>query len=186
MTDLQLLEKLNRAQFSALLVATLLAIMTGVWVMTARPALASSAELRAELDSFHKNDSALSAQQLDPAPLAARLKAINNKLYGAEGSLSPERLEADVIGRLQTLSWSHDVQLQAIQPRQGDVVDGFQETNFSVSLVGRYPDLYRWLTGIDTELGFIVIKDFRMGPATSNNAAMIAIDVTLATFRSVQ
>lgn len=181
-----LLERLNRAQFSALLVVTAFALTASLWMLTVQPALAARAELRAEHDSLKLVDPVASARQLDSVPMVARLKAINQKLYGAEGSLSPEQLEADVIGRLQTLSWTHNVRLQAIQPRQGDVVDGFQETNFSVSLIGRYPDLYRWLTGIDSELGFIVIKDYRMEPVGSNNAASIAVAVTLATYRSVQ
>lgn len=185
MNILPLLDKLEKPHFLGLLLAASALLVAAIWALGARPALARNVELRDELASFANFDPSTSAAAINPAPLLDRLATITEILYGAEGALSPEELEADVIGRLQTLSWRHDIELQSIQPRQGDEVDGFQETNFSVSVVGRYPDLYQWLTGLDRELGFIVIKDFRMQPLAATDASNIVVDVTLATYRSL-
>ena len=58
------------------------------------------------------------------------------------------RSRAPSIAQLQDLASSHDVELVAIQPREGATIDTLRETVFDVELVGAYGDMVDYLRDV--------------------------------------
>lgn len=111
------------------------------------------------------------------------VEALARNLYGDMDGLPAVQLEAHIIGRLQSLSWDNKVELEAIQPQKGEVVDSFEELRFSVNLQGRYHDLYRWLDGLSRELGFVLIKSYEMEPTFIRDSDELEVSMILAAYR---
>ena len=109
-------------------------------------------------------------------------------LNGDAANLPIKQMEAFVIGRLQTISWSNNMTLVSVQPREGQPVNQFRELVFDVELSGDYFKFFDWLNAIAAELGFVVVKRFDM--ATDNAAARngepggLRVKLTMAAYRS--
>ncbi len=112
------------------------------------------------------------------------VEALARSLHGDMDRLPAVQMEAHIIGRLQRLSWENKVELEAIQPQNGEIVDSFEELRFSVSLQGRYHDLYRWLDGLGRELGFVLIKSYEMEPTFVRDSDELEVSLILAAYRS--
>ncbi len=181
----EFMNQLAPAQFAAGLVALVLLVLAGLYTVGVRPAQSEQARLQAELKAIPITASQETGMMETSAQIRARLDAVETALYGTAGAnQSAEQLEADVIEKLQDLSWRTQVDLRAVRPAEGDVVDGFLATDFSIRVTGRYQDLYQWLQGLDQDLGFVVIKDYRMAPVGALAGDDIAVELTLATYRS--
>ena len=112
---------------------------------------------------------------------------LNKKLHGDMASLPLNQIESYIIGRLQKISWQHNVELSGIRPTVGETVDSFQEVVFNVKLSGDYFDLYSWINELRKELGFTVIKQFEMRPQQQNKSTpRLLANLTMASYRGVQ
>ena len=134
-------------------------------------------------------EAAVDGEQLD-SRLQARRSAIDDmryQLHGDMANLPAKQVEAFIIGRLQKLSWSNDVDLVSVEPMVGERVDVFQETLFNVRLSGRYFDLYRWLWEARSELGFVVVKQFDLSRVSENDTDPVLVaNLSLASYRPVE
>lgn len=109
------------------------------------------------------------------------------RLHGDMANLPIKQVEAFVIGRLQSVSWGNNVELVGVEPAAGERVQAFQETLFRVQLTGRYKDLYHWLWDVRNELGFSVIKEFRLARRDNEDAdPMLSANLSLASYRAVE
>lgn len=122
--------------------------------------------------------------------LQGRHKAIDEiqyRLNGDLGELPEKQIEAFIVGRLQRASWNNGVELVSVEPATGDRVQIFQEILFNVVLIGEYENLYRWLWETRNELGYVVIKEYRItrNDDADDNPRLLA-NVSLASYRVAQ
>lgn len=114
------------------------------------------------------------------------IDALGERLHGEMADVPVRDLEAVVVGRLQGVSWRHDVELVSVRPGRGEQVEMFEELLFDVELNGRYGDLYAWLQDLRGELGFVVIKEFSVQRADDGPApAKLRATLTLAAYRTL-
>lgn len=133
----------------------------------------------------------LPAVPADSAALEAELETmrsmLNQKsksLHGDMANLPLREVEAYVIDRLQGIAWNHEVALQGVKPGSGGNVNGFREILFKLDLEGRYFDLFAWLQDLRLELGFVVIKEYRMtGVDDKNDDPLLRVEMTVASYR---
>lgn len=112
---------------------------------------------------------------------------LGKKLHGDMGNLPERQIESYVIGRLQSISWRHQMELKGVVPGAGQLIKTFQELLFNVDIAGDYKDLYSWLKDLSKELGFVVIKKFEIRPANLNTEnPRLAVQLTIATYRSTE
>lgn len=109
---------------------------------------------------------------------------LSKLLHGDSANLPLRQMESFVIGRLQKISWDHNIELLSVRPGEGQQVEEFREINFRVELEGGYENLYGWLRAIQQELGFVVIKEFGLGriDQASRNPPLRAT-LTIASYR---
>lgn len=184
MTFRDLIERLDARQQKLLAAAAVLLLIAAAFsyvllpqIKAHRQAIGSKTVLEAAALQGHQV-----GMQLDA--LTAEVEALRKQLHGDMANLPEQQLEAFVVGRLQAISWRDNVELVSIAPQQGETVQMFSELQFNVSLTGRYVDLYTWLTDIQTELGFVVIKDYRMSviEEVAGNP-QLSVDLTIASYR---
>lgn len=90
------------------------------------------------------------------------VESLREKLHGDMDGLPPRETEAFIVGRLQSVSWRNGVELQSVEPTDGEDIESFRELLFKVQLAGHYEDLYGWLNELRDELGFFVVKEYRI------------------------
>ncbi len=117
--------------------------------------------------------------------LSREIEALEQKLHGDGASRPAREMESFVIGRLQTISWGNEIELIGIQPNEGTLINGYEEMLFNVQLEGDYFDFYNWLDQVNAQLGFVVVKNFDIGRATSTEgiAPRLSIQLTMAAYR---
>ena len=116
-----------------------------------------------------------------------KLDALKHQLHGDMADLPVRQVESYVIGRLQRISWDNGIELVSVEPATGDRVQIFQELLFKVQLSGHYEDLYRWLWDARSELGFVVVKEYRVTRRDNEDAApLLLADLSLASYRTVE
>ncbi len=94
------------------------------------------------------------------AALRDMVTALEHRFQGDAGDLPAEAIEAHIIGGLQNVAWNTQVELIAVQPEPGKRVSIFEEIAFELHVAGSYFDLFRWLSALDRELGFLVVKHY--------------------------
>lgn len=116
--------------------------------------------------------------------LKAEIEGLQRRLHGDTANLPEKQLESFVIGRLQSISWTNEVELEVVEPRIGETVEMFRENLFEIELTGSYRGLFKWLADVGDELGFVVIKEYEMRPA-ENEAVdpRLRVALTLASYR---
>lgn len=116
-----------------------------------------------------------------------KIQNLKFRLYGDMANLPVKQVEAYIIGRLQEMSWENKVELVSVEPALGEQVKIFQEMLFNVQLVGQYDDLYRWLWDVRNDLGFVVIKEYRLSRRDdSDDEPTLLADLSLASYRAVE
>ena len=136
----------------------------------------------------------LKANAQQGASLDAELAALQDEVAGLErtlkgdaANLPAKKMQAFVIGRLQTISWRNDVELIGIKPREGQPVAQFRELIFDVELRGDYFNFFNWLNSISKELGFVVVKSFELAPSneeTDGPDPLLDVKLTVAAYRN--
>lgn len=182
-----ILAKISPRELRLLLIGTgciVTAVVAVAFVMPEWKALRAVNETLAVLE-----DAAVDRDQLDERldERRAMIDEMRYRLHGDMANLPARQVEAFIIGRLQKLSWSNDVQLVSVEPMAGERVDVFQETLFNVRLVGRYLDLYRWLWEARSELGFVVVKQFDLSRTSDDDTdPLLVANLSLASYRPVE
>ena len=117
--------------------------------------------------------------------LNREIDSLEQRLHGDGASRPAREMESFVIGRLQTISWGHEMELIGIEPNEGAFVNGYEELLFDVRLEGDYFDFYRWLDDVSTQLGFVVVKHFDIGRSTTADGIVpkLNIRLTMAAYR---
>lgn len=115
--------------------------------------------------------------------VATRTKA----LHGDMANLPLREVESYVVERLQGIAWNHDVELQGVRPASGETINAFREVLFKLDIEGHYADLFAWLKELRKELGFIVIKEYRMSRKSSDgDEPVLLVQMTMASYRKEQ
>lgn len=137
------------------------------------------------LDATTENGAGLDAQL---SGLRAQVEVLERELHGDMANLPLKQMEAFIIGRLQGISWRHDVQFVGVQPQDGGLSEQFSELLFDVELQGRYFDVFAWLEAVREELGFVVIKQFEVTPIgrTGMEEPELQVNLTMASYRRVE
>lgn len=142
----------------------------------------AAVESRDSLQSVVANDNRL-VETL--SALRSEVRALRQSLHGDLAALPTKEMQGYIIGRLQGISWRNSVEFLGMQPRQGEPIETFQEILFDVQLLGDYFDLYNWLRDASKELGFVVIKQYRMAPVRPDDEdALLGVKMTMAVYRS--
>ena len=116
-----------------------------------------------------------------------KIEQLKFRLYGDMANLPRREIEAYIIGRLQKVSWNNDVELVSVEPTIGDRVQIFQEILFNVRLIGEYEDLYHWIWETRNDLGYVVVKEYRLSRQdNADDNPMLVADLSLASYRAVQ
>ncbi len=117
----------------------------------------------------------------------ARLDELKYQLHGDMADLPARQVESYIIGRLQRISWSNDIELVSVEPAIGERVQIFQEMLFNVQLSGQYSDLYRWVWDARNELGFVVVKEYRLTRQDNeDDSPSLMAELSLASYRAVE
>ena len=117
----------------------------------------------------------------------AEVEALQRALHGDMAGLPAPQMESYIIGRLQKVSWETGVELISVKPDVGQQVQMFQESLFDIQLHAHYRDFYAWLNTIGRELGFIVVKKFRIHPKEQGTRdPMLDITLTMVSYRMVK
>jgi Tfp pilus assembly protein PilO len=112
---------------------------------------------------------------------------LGRRLHDEMADVPARELEAVVVGRLQSVSLRHNVELLSVRPGRGEQVEMFEEMLFSVELSGRYADLYAWLEELRSELGFAVIRDFTVQRTNDDgDTPALRAALTLASYRTLE
>ena len=114
----------------------------------------------------------------------AEVKHLSRQLHGDMAQLPVKQMESFVIGRLQKVSWSTDVELVSVQPGSGGQVQNFREQLFEVKLNANYHEFFEWLQIINDELGYIVVKKFEIKPIDHGfDDPKLQLSLTLVSYR---
>ncbi len=158
------LERLDNRTFLILLGGTLVLIVSALVSYVIWPQLK---DYRAEWntrDMLKEVSSNGEMLERELAQLKQEVDALRHKVHGDLASLPVKQMEAYIIGRLQEMSWRHNVELSGIKPGAGQTVKIFKEILFEVEVVGDYFNLIEWLRELGRELGFVVVKEYEMKP----------------------
>lgn len=117
----------------------------------------------------------------------AEIAELQYQLHGDMANLPAKQVESFILGRLQRISWNHNIELVSVTPSIGERVQIFQELLFNVQIAGQYEDLYRWLWEARNELGFVVVKEFslRRNDSVDDQPRLLA-NLSLASYRAVE
>lgn len=184
MTFKDYLAKLDNRQYYGLLASVvLLAVVTVVSFILIPNVKAYAAANKASADH-----PVLPGDSKDlPALLVQRDRTITERtqmLHGDMANLPIREIEAFVIDRLQGIAWNHDVVLQGVKPTSGDTIEAFREILFKLEISGRYEDLFAWLHELRNELGFTVIKEYKMDRVTQTTTdPVLRVQLTIASYR---
>ena len=168
--------------------------LLGGGVLSVLVALLSTHAVRPQLKAWRvavAAEAGLRSQQEPPLePILAQeseaIAELERRLHGEMADVPARELEAVVVGRLQSVSLRHEVELVSVRPGRGEQVEMFEELLFAVELSGRYTDLYAWLEDLRGELGFVVIRDFAI-QRTNDEGTVPALraNLTVASYRTL-
>lgn len=112
---------------------------------------------------------------------------LSQRLHGDMAELPPEQMEAYIVGRLQRVSWQTGVDLVGVRPAAGQTVHQFSESVFTVQIQARYSDFVHWLRQMHSEVGFIVVKKYRIRPIDDDwGDPKLDVMLSLAAYRMVR
>ena len=153
--------------------------------LTVLPEVRAGKSLTTELARLDSDSVDLSTQRQLLDGVEAEVEKLEKRLHGDAANLPAKELEAYIIGRLQSISWKNNVLLTAIRPLEGTPIDTFEETLFEINVGGDYFDLHRWLHDVSDDLGFVIVKQYRMEPGDNRRGDdRLNVVLTIATYRS--
>ena len=120
--------------------------------------------------------------------ISKEVEKLSRDLHGDMAALPERQMESFVIGRLQKVSWTTDVELISVEPGRGSQVQNFRESLFEVKLNAHYHDFFAWLQIVNDELGYVVVKKFEIRPNDRGKLEDPRLDfvLTLVSYRMLQ
>lgn len=115
-------------------------------------------------ETLHHTVQAAEPVSAEHARLQTGVEQLELELRDDADGLPQQALEAFVIGRLQDISWRHQIELLAVQPSVGAQVGTIQETLFQLELAGGYAELHAWLRDLRGELDTVIVKQLSLAP----------------------
>ena len=183
----QLLNQINqKTLFLMLLGFTLLMLATSsvYGILPQVKEMKSGLLKRTELQELVENKDHLDVQKVS---LVESINKLKRDLRGDMANLPEKKIEAFIIGELQNISWSYEIDLIGVKPVKGSEIQMFQEILFKVQLSGDYFDLYSWLQKLRSQLGFIVIKDLELSSLNNNDVdSLLLMKLTIASYKSME
>ena len=183
---LKLLDQINKKSFIPVLTGILLITLATTSVYAIWPQvkeLRSGQITRMELRGIVDNKDVLLEQITQ---LQKEIDEMKHRLKGDMANLPEKKMEAYIIGELQNISWSHEIDLIAVKPAKGSEIQMFQEILFKVQLSGDYFDLYEWLLDLKKQLGFIVIKSLELNNLKKNDSdTRLLMNLIIASYKSI-
>jgi Tfp pilus assembly protein PilO len=159
-----LLKQVNPRMLAFLLVSVFLLMLVASYlyilkrpVQEMRQAKQTLALLESELQTGVPLDSQIQTFQNSVADL-------NKQLHGGGKNLPINQMIAFVIGRLDSISVSHNVKLISVEPRGAEKIFLFQEMPFHLVVIGNYFKLFDWLNQVERELGPFAVQEFEITP----------------------
>ena len=183
----ELLKKISVRELRLLMLgvgATIMALLVTALVV---PNMKSMQSVRKEIELLEATarDGRELEQQLEQQHES--IAELRYQLDGDMANLPVRQVEAYIIGRLQRVSWDNDVELLSVEPATGERIKIFQELVFNVQLAGHYEDLYRWLLEMREDLGYVVVKEYRLARAgTEDDDPRLLASLSLASYRAVE
>lgn len=130
----------------------------------------------------------LQQQQKNSIPLDSdirsiqeQIKKLDKELNGDGPILPANQMVAYVIGKLDEIAGQHNVQLGGVRPGNSSTVLMFSETPYHIDISGSYSNLFEWLYDVESKLGPLVIKDYRIEPININE--MRRMQLTMVSYR---
>jgi Tfp pilus assembly protein PilO len=118
--------------------------------------------------------------------LAEQVAELRQRVHGDMANRPLKQMESYIIGRLQKISWEHNIELRGVAPGPGRSVQMFKEIVFDVELVGDYFDLVAWLRELSRQLGFVVVKEYRMRPLNAaDDEPQLVLNLKMVSYRLV-
>jgi Tfp pilus assembly protein PilO len=183
----ELLEKISVRELRLLMLgigATIAALLVTMLVVPNVKSMQAVSKEIALLEATARDGRELE-QQLEQQH--ASIAELRYQLDGDMANLPVRQVEAYIIGRLQRVSWDNNVELLSVEPAAGERIKIFQELLFNVQLAGHYEDLYRWLLEMRKDLGYVVVKEYRLSRAgTEDENPRLMAYLSLASYRAVE
>ena len=167
------------------LMATALLIMAGlVYRFALMTPLSQVAQLERRFQSEQQNLNAVGAaagleQALRDAE--ARVDALTDQTSLHVDARDVDAIVPEVVRLLDTLSLNHNVRLESVVPQPQRRVEQFLELPFDVSIVGLYPDVYRWLSDAEDVLNPMTVNTFSV--SSSGAEGEVSMQLQLASYR---
>ena len=118
--------------------------------------------------------------------LQQETRKLRARIYGDIVRLPVSEMEAYIIGKLQQVSWNHEIELAGVTPREGEEIDIFQGFVFEIQMYAGFFDLVNWLGEIQHDLGFAVLESFTLTADTPDEAdPRLNVRITITSYRAV-
>jgi Tfp pilus assembly protein PilO len=111
-----------------------------------------------------------------------QMSELDKELNGDGPKLPANQMVAYVIGKLDEIAEQHDVHLDGVRPGNISKVLMFNETPYHIVIKGTYINLFEWLYDVESKLGPLVIKEYKIEPMSRD--AMRRMQLTMVSYRS--
>lgn len=180
----ELLDRLSPRELTIALACALVLIVAALGLYVVKPLLVEYQSLSEQHDLLAGIASTGTDVSSEINRLQYKLDALETRLLGDSANLPLEQMESFVVGRLQTISWRHGIELESIEPSTGEHADDYQELLFRVAMSGDYFAIGSWLEDVASELGFVVVKEYQISVAGGDDALpVLSIRLLLASYR---
>lgn len=162
----KLLEQLDSRTLRLLALGVILVLASMLFSYAVMPQYKQWQKQRQSVSVLESVQSGQVNIQIQMDVLREEIAEIRRKMRGDLPDMPLQQLESYIIGRLQAVSWRSNVDLLSVRPGLNQTLRRFEEISFDVELSGDYFALYEWLWALGQELGFVVVKNFDITPAS--------------------
>ncbi len=138
-------------------------------------------EWKSTLGRLQQEQQNISPLDQDIQEIKERINSLNSELHGDGPSLPANQMVAYVIGKLDEIAEKYDVQLDGVRPGVSREVLMFNETPYHVEIKGSYVDLFAWLYEVESKLGPLIIKEYKIEPFSSGDSRRMQL--TMVSYR---
>ena len=180
------LARFDRREFAIITGLVLFAIAVLLGTFAIKPAWESYYEISRSRDLLV--GAVKGNRELDDTivTLLADTRELRSRIYGDIVRLPVSEMEAYIMGKLQQISWQHDVELGGVTPREGEEIDIFRGLVFEIQMTAGFFDLVNWLGEIQDDLGFAILENFTMTADTPDEPdPRLNVRVTMTSYRVV-
>lgn len=178
------LARFSRRDFVILTSLAMVTVLAGLVTFAIKPAWQSYSTIARSRDVLQR--AVKGGQELDATivKLQAETRNLRSRIYGDIVRLPVSEMEAYVMGKLQQISWNHNVELAGVTPGEGESIDIFKGFVFEVQINASFFDLVNWLGEIQRNLGFAVLERFTITPVDQDQEdPMLNVRVMITSYR---